>query len=316
MPPFFDLQGHRGARGLKPENTLPSFEVAFDLGVSTVETDLHLTRDGVPLIVHDAAVSGRLSRRLPHAAVPEPSDQLLISSLTREECRGYAADRNPDPARFPGQDAAVMPLAALFGQQEGLDPYTLPSLAELFRFVTAYVGELGQQAGKSAAQQARARQVHFDLELKRVPFFPEAIGDHFDGQTPGLLEQRVVEVVRAADMVRRTTVRSFDHRAVRAVRRLEPGLTGAVLIEGTAPCSPGDLARLADASIYCPGLAFVDEALVREAHAAGVRVIPWTANRPEEWEQLLAWDVDGITTDFPDQLTVFLKKHGIQFERM
>ncbi len=313
MIPLFDLQGHRGARGLKPENTLPGFEAALDLGVSTIETDVHLTRDGVPLIVHDAVVSGRLFRRLPHAAVPEPSDQLRVSSLTLDQCRGYAADRNPDPARFPGQDAAVTPLADLFGRQEGLNPYTPPSLAELFRFVSAYAGELGRQAGKSAVQQARAREVRLDLELKRVPFFPEAIGDPFDGQAPGLLEQRVVEAIRAADMVDRTTVRSFDHRAVRAVRRLETGLTGAVLIEGTAPCAPADLARQAEASVYCPGLWFLDEALVREAHAAGVRVVPWTVNRAEEWRRLLDWGVDGITTDFPDQLVEFLTRHGVRF---
>ena len=65
MPARFDLQGHRGARGLKPENTLPSFEVAFDLGVTAVETDLHLSRDGVPLVTHDAVISERLCRLPP-----------------------------------------------------------------------------------------------------------------------------------------------------------------------------------------------------------------------------------------------------------
>src|SRR5262245_31234160 len=59
----FDLQGHRGARGLRPENTLPSFEAAFDAGVSTVETDIHLTADGVAVIFHDDTLSERLCRR-------------------------------------------------------------------------------------------------------------------------------------------------------------------------------------------------------------------------------------------------------------
>src|SRR5271166_5116502 len=62
MSRSFVLQGHRGARGLKPENTLPSFEVALDLGVSSIETDVHLTRDGVPILCHDPEVSGRLCR--------------------------------------------------------------------------------------------------------------------------------------------------------------------------------------------------------------------------------------------------------------
>ena len=313
MMPVFELQGHRGARGLKPENTLPGFEIAFDLGLSAVETDVHLTRDGIPLIVHDAVISSRLFRRLPGASVPEPSDQLLVSCLSREECRGYAADRNPDPGRFPCQDAAVTPLADLFCRQEGMDPFTPPTLTEFLRFVKAYAGELGCQAGKSVPQQLRARQLCIDLELKRVPFFPETIGDHFDGKAPGLLEERVVQAVRAAGMVDRAAVRSFDHRAVRAVRRLEPGLTGAVLVEGTAPVSPADLARQAGADVFCPDYHFLDEALVRHAHAAGIRVIPWTVNRPEEWGRLLDWGVDGSTTDFPDQLAAFLTNRGVQF---
>src|ERR1043166_3498370 len=74
MPARFDLQGHRGARGLKPENTLPSFEVAFDSGVSTVETDVHLTRDGVPVLFHDGTVSERLCRLVPGSAAPDPAD--------------------------------------------------------------------------------------------------------------------------------------------------------------------------------------------------------------------------------------------------
>lgn len=313
MQAAFDLQGHRGARGLKPENTLSGFEIAFDLGVTTVETDLHLTRDGVPILVHDPLVSGRLFRRLSQAAALDPSEHLSISTLTLEQLRGYAADRNPDPGRFPDQDAAVTPLAELFAQRHGVDPYTPPTLADLFQFVQDYAGALGRHAGKTEAQQARACQVRFDLELKRVPFHPEAIGDRFDGQAPGPLEQRVVEIVRDAGMVRRTAVRSFDHRAVAAVKRLEPGLTGAVLIDGAAPVAPAELARRAGADVYCPDFHFLDEAQVRQIHADGVRVVPWTVNRPDEWERLRAWGVDGITTDYPDRLANWLHQRKIIF---
>src|SRR6202790_4747871 len=97
----FDLQGHRGARGLKPENTLPSFETAFDIGVTTVETDLHLTRDGVPLICHDAVISDRLCRLITGNNAPSPETRPAISSLTLSQIRAYRADRNPDLQRFP-----------------------------------------------------------------------------------------------------------------------------------------------------------------------------------------------------------------------
>src|SRR5437879_13924059 len=101
MSSIFLLQGHRGARGLKPENTLPGFEVAFDLGVSSVETDLHLTRDGVPVLYHDAAVSHRLCRLIPGSSSPLPSSMPAIRALSMTQIRGYRADANPDPQRFP-----------------------------------------------------------------------------------------------------------------------------------------------------------------------------------------------------------------------
>jgi glycerophosphoryl diester phosphodiesterase len=299
--PPFDLQGHRGARGLKPENTLPSFEVAFDLGVTTVETDLHLTRDGVPVLVHDPVVSERLFRLVPGSSSPGPDRRSAISHLTLAELRGYRADRNPDPLRFPQQDPQVTPLAELFAARHGLDPFTPPTLANLFAFADAYAGELGVKVGKTEAQRTQARAVRFDLELKRIPFRPEIIGDAFDGVSPAQLERRVIEEVRKADVVSRTSVRSFDHRCVLAVRRLEPALTTAVLVAGTTPVAPVQLVRAAAAQVYCPQVDYLDENAVRQLHAEGVRVVPWTVNDPRDWERLLEWGVDGVTTDYPDR---------------
>ena len=109
-------------------------------------------------------------------------------------------------------------------------------------------------------------------------------------------------VVRSAGLVARTSVRSFDHRAVRAVKRLEPGLTAAVLGVGTAPVDPVAVTRAAEASVYCPEFTFLDRPQVEQLHAAGVAVVPWTVNDPADWRTLLDWGVDGICTDFPDQL--------------
>jgi glycerophosphoryl diester phosphodiesterase len=172
---------------------------------------------------------------------------------------------------------------------------------------------LGRQAGKSEVQRRRAGQVEFDLELKRVPFHPAVINDGHDGTAAGLLEERVVEAVRAAGVVTRTTVRSFDHRCVRLLRRLEPGLTGAVLVAGTAPVAPAELAQRALAQVYCPSCEFLDAALVRQVRAAGVRVLPWTVNQADHWGLLLDWGVDGITTDVPDRLAEYLSARGVPF---
>ena len=114
-------------------------------------------------------------------------------------------------------------------------------------------------------------------------------------------------------MVERCTVRSFDHRCVLELRRREPRLTGAVLIAGTAPIEPARLARDAEAQVYAPDVDFLDEIQVRQCHAEGVRVIPWTVNDPEDWRRLLDWEVDGITTDFPDLLADVLRQRGLAF---
>src|SRR5437879_1234235 len=130
----FDLQGHRGARGLRPENTLPSFEEALDAGVTSVETDLHLTRDGVVVLCHDPLIAGP-PWAPPEGAAPGP---VAVHSLALEELRRYRADRNPDPVRFPGQEAVVTPLARAFVRERGMDPYAVPTLADLFHFAEAY----------------------------------------------------------------------------------------------------------------------------------------------------------------------------------
>jgi len=310
MPGSFNLQGHRGARGLKPENTLPSFEVALDLGVSSIETDVHLTRDGVPILCHDPVVSTRHFRLIPGSNSPDLSTRQLVSSLTLAQLRGYRADQNPDPVRFPQQDATVTPLAQLFADHMEIDPYAPPTLADLLAFVKAYAGELGQLAGKTETQRQRAEQVSMDLELKRVPFRPELIGDQFDGVHPGLLEQRIVDVLQASGTA---TVRSFDHRSVAVVRRMMPQLTGAVLVAGMASVDPASLVRQANAEIYCPDVYFLDEIQVRQCHDAGIRVLPWTVNEPEDVYRLLVWGVDGITTDYPDRLAELLRQRGIRF---
>jgi glycerophosphoryl diester phosphodiesterase len=290
MPPTrFDLQGHRGARGLRPENTLPSFEAAFDAGASSVETDLRLTRDGVVVLCHDAALDARRFT----ASAPAVT---IVAALNLDELRRWRADSAPEGPPL---------LARWYAGRHGLDPFAVPTLADLFAFAAAYASEPGATVGKTAVQQERARRLRFDLELKALPFRP----DH----EPGVLEAAVAEAVRAAGVADRTTVRSFDHRRVRRLRRLEPRLTGAVLVAHTAPAAPAELARQADAVWYCPSYDFVDEELVRAAHAGGVRVLPWTVNDPDDWKRLLDWGVDGITTDYPDRLAERLQAWGVPF---
>lgn len=308
-----ELQGHRGARGLKPENTLPSFEAALDAGVSAIETDVRLSSDGVPILFHDDLLTDRICRVAPHTrGAVDFHEEPLVSSFTRAELRCFVVDRNPAPNRFPTQTHEVTPLADIFAAQEGVPAYMIPTLADLFAFARAYAGSLGKKAGKTQAQQKRAARVRFELEIKRVPFAPEMIGDGYTGLGPGHLERKIVETVRSFKMVRRVSVRSFDHRAVKAVKQLEPSLHAAILIAGTAPISPSALARLAHADVYAPDFHFVDPEIIHLAHTRRLRVIPWTVNETKDWETLLAWNVDGIATDYPNHLADWLRKQHVE----
>lgn len=313
MAALFELQGHRGARGLQPENTLPSFEAALDAGVTAIETDVHLTRDGVAVLLHDGIISGALYRLGEFGAAPDPATKPLVSTLTLVQLRGYRGDRNPDPARFPDQVNRVTPLARWYADKQGFDPYAPPTLTDLFAFAAAYAGIQGERAGKTPAQREQASRLRFDLELKRVPFYPALIGDNFTGKGPALLERTVLQAIHEAAVTKRTAVRSFDHRSVKAMRQLDPDLSVGVLIADTTPISPGQLARQADARFYCPSFQFLDEDQVRQAHAEGIRVLPWTVNEPDAWKRLLEWGVDGITTDFPDRLAKILRERKIAF---
>jgi glycerophosphoryl diester phosphodiesterase len=291
---MLDLQGHRGARGLKPENTLPSFEVAIDLGVTSIETDVHLTGDGVPVLIHDAFVSTRLCRLIAGRAAPVLADRPRVGALSLAELQSYRADQNPDPGRFPGQDKGVTPLADTLAASWGIDPFAPPTLRQLYEFVREYAGDAGARAGKTDLQRHQAYLLRFDLDLKLVPFRPE--------WAPAQLEERVLSELRAIrGALSRTQVRCFDHRVVRRMLTLEPRLTGAVLVTGTAPVDAADLARRAGARVYAPQFEFLDQELFRELHAAGLRVLPWTVNDADDAKRLLDWGVDGLTTDYPDR---------------
>jgi glycerophosphoryl diester phosphodiesterase len=297
---MFNLQGHRGARGLKPENTLPSFEIALDVGVTSIETDLHLTRDGVVVLVHDPQITDLVFR--PVGSSPTHTLPCPVHDLTLAELRHWRADCNPDPARFPMQDAVVTPLAASFAETNDIDPFTPPTLEEFFAFVAAYAGDPGQLAGKTDAQRCCARRLCFDLEIKCEPFRSASIDD----DSSSWLEERVLAAVGQFDLWDRVCVRNFDHRCMLALKRRAPRLPTAILIGGTALVDPVTAVRAAEASMYCPDYLFLDPRQINQLHQANIAVVPWTVNAEADWQRLLAWGVDGITTDYPDRLARFL----------
>lgn len=282
--PSLNIQGHRGSRGLRPESTLPAFEVALDLMVTTLELDLHLTSDDHLVVWHDEALWDQKCRirenAPPHLSLPAPVRSLMIADLEHFIC-----DRNPEPERF---DAQVSEPTSLAG-----DSFRVVRLTDLFDFVGDYAGS----TVKSEAQREAAKRVEFNIETKRVPDHPEYIGDDFDGVNVGTFERVLIEAIDSAGMTARSTIQSFDFRSLRAIHRVRPDIRLSALTEFGPDF---DQIEATGASIWSPYYGLLTAEQVEEAHRRNLEVLPWTVNTSEEMQKLVDDGVDGFITDRPD----------------
>jgi glycerophosphoryl diester phosphodiesterase len=286
----FDLQAHRGGRGLAPENTLAAFRQALALGVITLETDLAVTKDDVVVLSHDPRLNPDLVRG--------PDGQWLaavgptIHSLTLDELRRYDIGRL-NPATRYGQQ---------FPGQKPADGAHFPTLADLFAL-----------GGGS---------VRYNIETKIDPTKP---GETVD---PARFARLVVDAIRAARMERRTSIQSFDWRTLIESRRIAPEIdTVCLTIEtqntnnvagnpspwlgGLEGGSVPQLAKAAGCAIWSPFWRNVTARTVAEAHALGLKVTPWTVNDPSEMARLIDFKVDGLITDYPDRGLAVLAQKGL-----
>jgi glycerophosphoryl diester phosphodiesterase len=306
----FDLQGHRGARGLAPENTLPAFARALAIGVTTLELDVGLTADGVVVVCHD--------RRLNPDIVRGPDGRWLVGQtrtireLTFRELQRYDVGR-----LRPGSD-----YSRLFPDQRRMDGVRIPRLDDLFDLV----------------RRARNDEVRFNIETKLSPLAPDETAG------PDELARALIQVVRANRAERRTTIQSFDWRTLALAQREAPEIATAYLTsaaenlrEGADGRSPwlnglrladhGSVPRLVAAAasagpagvpggrIWSPNHRDLTEALTKEAKGLGLRVLPWTVNDPPDMERLIGWGVDGIITDYPNRLRDVMTAKGLPLPR-
>jgi len=295
----FDLQGHRGARGLAPENTLAGFGVALAIGVTTIETDLALTSDDVVVISHDPDLNPALVREgaswLRERGPP-------IRTLTLEQLQRYDIGRVDPASRYARQ----------WPEQVARDGERIPTLAQLFEFA-----------------RRSEKPVRFNLETKISPTSGDTVAD------PETFARRVLASVRNAGMVARTTLQSFDWRTLVAAKRIEPALATACLSAeggsfdtvkpdasgrspwhaGIAPADhAGSLPRMAQAAgcaVWSPNHASVTRERIVEARALGLKVIPWTVNEPADMARLVEWGVDGLITDYPDRARRVMAARGL-----
>jgi glycerophosphoryl diester phosphodiesterase len=292
----FDVEGHRGARGLAPENTIAAFERALALGVTTLEADLAVTRDDVVVVSHNPRLNPELTR--------DASGRYLagegppIRSLTLAEVLRYDVGRT-DPASKYGQG---------FPMQTPRDGERIPTLDALL------------------ALAARSdRPVRLNIETKITPDQPD------DAPAPDQFVALVAARVRAAALSSRVTLQSFDWRTLVAAQRLAPELKRACLTQETSNsnnvaardgrASPwtagfdlrdagGSVPRLvksAGCHVWSPFHRNATPERIAEAHALGLEVLPWTVNDPADMRRLIESGVDGLISDYPDRLLEVLR---------
>jgi glycerophosphoryl diester phosphodiesterase len=292
----FDLQGHRGARGLAPENTLPAFERALAIGVTTLELDVSLSADGVVVIAHDPFLNPLFTRDAGGQWL-SGSRGPLIRSLSLAQLQSYDVGRIQ-----PGT-----PYASTFGSQQAVDGTHIPTLAALFERVRM----LGDQ------------NVRFNIETKINPEQPE------NSASPEQLTDALLQVVRDAGMLARVSIQSFDWRTLQQVQRLEPGIATVYLTvqspnndsvrSGTwtagfkiaQHASVPAMVKAAGGAVWSPNGGALTQALVQQAQALGLKVIPWTINQASDMERLIGWGVDGLITDYPDRLRDIMRQRQL-----
>jgi glycerophosphoryl diester phosphodiesterase len=262
------LQGHRGARGHAPENTLPGFERALAIGVDTLELDVGVTRDGVVVIHHDRRLNPDLARGPDGQWVNAPAP--TIFSLSYEELRRYDVGR-----LRPGSE-----YARRFPSQKPVDGTRIPRLAELFSIAPP--------------------SIRFNIETKLVVEAPD------ETLAPEPFARAVIAEVRKAGVAARTTIQSFDWRALKIVEREAPEISTAYLTSGER--SDPAMVRDAGARIWSPDFRDLDDSKLAAARAAGLRIVPWTVNEPSDIARVLEMNVDGIISDYPDRVRRALKK--------
>jgi glycerophosphoryl diester phosphodiesterase len=295
-----DIQGHRGARGLAPENTLPAFARALAIGVTTLELDCAITKDGVVVVSHDPAFNPDITRG-PDGKWLEKTGP-AIWSLTYKELQRYDVGRlNPANA-----------YAKRWPEQQPADGTRIPRLADLF--------ELVKKSGNAT--------VRFNIETKVSPLEPS--------QTTGPEDfaRRLISAVRSAGMAQRTAIQSFDWRTLQVVQREAPEIPTVYLtvekgfmdnIQADQPSSPwtagfhvsrygGSFPRMVKAAggaVWSPYYAETTRDQVKEAQSLGLKVVVWTVNEAADMRRMIEWGVDGVISDRPDQLRAVAAEAGL-----
>ncbi len=293
----FDLQGHRGARGHLPENTLAAFTRALEIGVATLETDAVITKDGVVALGHDPRLNPDLVRNAKGEWLDAKGP--AITTLSYAELQTYDVGRIKPGTRY----------AQTFASQQPLDGTRMPTLASLFELV----------------KTKKAEHIRFDIETKLSPLDPEAT------LAPAEFVTALLAVINQHGMGKRVQIQSFDWRTLRIIEKTQPEIETVCLSSSSAEGrgnihdprwtdgfkldehggSAPRLVKAAGCDVWSPNFNNLKADSLSEAKKLGLKVVPWTVNEPSDIEAMLAMQPDGMISDYPDRVREAMARRGM-----
>ena len=266
----FDQQGHRGCRGLMPENTIPAMIKAIDLGVTTLETDAVITKDRKVILSHEPFFNHEITTKPDGNFVTETEEKSLnIYRMNYEEVKKFDVGLKPHP-RFPQQQKLKL---------------AKPLLSEMIDSVEAY------------CKTTNHRLPQYNIETKSLP-----LTDNVYHPAPAEFVDLLIEVIVSKNIQDRTIIQSFDFRTLQYLHQKYPQIKTAMLIEDYDKQSLQEQLKALGftPTIYSPEYSLVNESLIKACHNLDIKIIPWTVNSKEEIQRLKSLGVDGIISDFPN----------------
>ncbi len=274
--PSFDVEAHRGGRGLFPENTIIAMKKAIDLGVNTLEMDIHISKDGEVVVTHDDYLNANFILNPNGTSFTKTEGkEKLIYQMNYSELKRYDVGSK----YYPG-----------FPQQHKAKTY-IPRLADLIDSVQTYL-----TANKKP-------QVFYNIEAKC-----SAKGDGVLHPNPEKFVNLLIKVIQEKGITPYVIIQSFDKRTLQIIHQKHPKIKTAFLVseKDTYDAYLKDLGF--KPFILSPAYKIVDAELVEKCHQNGIKVIPWTVNTLPEIQELQSLNVDGIITDYPNLLTSKIHK--------
>lgn len=271
----FDLQGHRGARGERPENSLPGFRHAVELGIPTLEMDVVVSADSQLVVSHEAWMSDLICSYPDGTPIPPDSARAInLFRMRAEEIAAFDCGSRVHPA-FPDQRS---------------EPTFKPPLSAVVDSVEGWAASLGRSP------------LLYNIETKSSPGT-----DGQDHPNPNRFVALLYSLLAEKNVLHRTTVQSFDVRTLQVLHEMDPAVKTSLLVSRTARWADrlGDLGFTPD--ILSPSWGHVTDSMVDSVHAMGMKIIPWTVNESADMLRLASLGVDGLITDYPTRAKAILQ---------